>query len=1251
MAESAREQAMRLAEGSESLRNLHREYVKRSSTVHLEELVGGALSFYASALIARAGGVHVFVAEDRDAAAYLLNDFYALLDERRVYFFPTSYKRSLAYGSEDAQGVVQRTAALHALRGFGTGGRAGAARAANAASGEACSARSDESVGASAAHAGTVAASRMGADAPAGAVAGQEEARAAAGLDGKNARTKGDVSPTGAVAADARRGKRFPSDGAAAPDARAERRPAPKSASAAKAEARVSAPGAGRGPGGTAEFGSARADGPDYLVVCTFPEAIADRVADADELQRETIAVRVGDRITPEVLGQALVDAGFSQVDFVYEPGQYSVRGGIVDVFSFSESKPYRVDFFGDEVDSIRRFNISSQLSADRLDGVEIIPNLNAREARKVSFARFAGSEASYWCYDADYVLRRVNDVRRKLLGDLDDPSEIDAYVASRNSLLTDMADSRLFALRDNLAERPADAKIVFGTAPQPKFNKNFELLADDLIRNALRGYETFILSENRTQIERLENILHQIGRGQAALRPLALTLHEGFVDHRLKACFYTDHQIFDRYQRYRINGEIRRDEQMTVAELNRLRPGDYVVHIDHGVGRFDGLVKIAENGRTHEAIKLVYKDGDVLFVNVHSLHRISRYKSGDGEPPKIYKLGTGAWQKLKSAAKKAVKDISRELIALYAKRKASRGFAFSPDGYLQHELEASFAWEDTPDQQAATAAVKRDMESDQPMDRLVCGDVGFGKTEVAIRAAFKAATDGKQVAVLVPTTILALQHYRSFSTRLRDFPVRVEYLNRTKSARDTAQILADLAAGRVDILIGTHKMLGRNVKFRDLGLLIIDEEQKFGVAAKEKLTQMSVSVDTLTLTATPIPRTLQFSLMGSRDLSVISTPPPNRQPIVTESHVFSEEVIRDAVEAELARGGQVYYVHNRVDDLPAIEAMIRRLCPKAAVRSGHGKMPAEQLERLVMDFIYGEFDVLVSTTIVENGIDIPNANTIIVDDAQNFGLSDLHQLRGRVGRSDRKAYCYLLSPPDELLTSDARRRLRAIEEFSDLGSGFNIAMQDLDIRGAGNLLGAEQSGFIADIGFETYQKIMNEAIAELRAEGLEVAGLGAAEQQAVERMQYIDDAVVEIDVEAELPDSYVRQTAEKLRLYRELDSTKDEAALVAFEARLTDRFGPLPRAAKELLNVVRLRWEAIRLGMERVKVKNGLLIVHFVGEQNSPYYKSDVFMELLRRVTQQPDRFVLRQHNNRLAMTVRRIKDVEEAYKTLREL
>lgn len=1112
--------ARELASASKPMGRLLRACREGAQTLHLRELVGGALSFHAATAVRRTGGVHVFVAEDRDAAAYLLNDFYALLDESRILFFPSSYKRSIVYGTEDAQGVVQRTATLNALTGF----------------------------------------------------AGRE--------------------------AKLRRGEE-----------------------------------------------------PPYLVVCTYPEALAERVADRESLARETIRIGVGERISIPVLVQSLADAGFVQVDFVYEPGQYSVRGGIVDVFSFAESKPFRLDFFGDDVDSIRRFEISSQLSSERLERAEIIPDLRQREQARVTFARFAGEGVAYWFPDADYALRRVNDLRKRVLAETDEPQSIDLRLASRRTLLEDMAQSRLMLLRDSLRERPADAVVDFDTAPQPRFNKNFELLADDILASAQRGYTTYILSENKAQIERLQNIFRQVGRGQVRFETLPLTLHEGFVDNDLRCCLYTDHQIFDRYQRYRINGEIKRDEQMTVAELNQLRMGDYVVHIDHGIGRFGGLVKINENGRVHEAIKLVYRDNDVLFVNVHALHRIARYKSGDGEPPKIYKLGSGAWLKLKNAAKKAVKDISRELIALYARRKASRGFAFSPDSYLQHELEASFMWEDTPDQQAATAAVKRDMESDQPMDRLVCGDVGFGKTEVAVRAAFKAATDGKQVAVLVPTTILALQHYRSFSERLREFPVRVEYLNRTKSSRDTAQIAADLEAGKIDILIGTHKMLGKGIRFRDLGLLIIDEEQKFGVAAKEKLTQMSVSVDTLTLTATPIPRTLQFSLMGSRDLSVISTAPPNRQPIQTESHVFSEEIVRDAVRAELARGGQVYFVHNRVEELQSLQGMLARLCPEARVGVGHGKMPAEQLEKLIMDFIYGEFDVLLSTTIIENGIDIPNANTIIVNDAHRFGLSDLHQLRGRVGRSDVKAYCYLLTPPDELLGSDARRRLRAIEEFSDLGSGFNIAMQDLDIRGAGNLLGAQQSGFIADVGFETYQKIMQQAVAELRAEGLDVAGLTSREQEVVEQMNYIEDATIEIDALAELPDDYVRQPAEKLRLYRELDSTRDEEALVRFEARLADRFGALPGPARELLNVVRLRWEAVRLGMERVKVRNGLMIVHFVGDESSPYYKSETFMQLLQRVTADPSRFVLKQHNNRLAMTVRQIKDIEEAYRVLRSL
>ncbi len=1100
---------LHLAEGSPKLSQIVEQLNRQSSTVHLSQMVGGAFSLYAAAAVAKRGGVHLFVADDRDAAAYLANDFYALLDQSCVYFFPSAYKRSITYSQQDAQGVVQRTAALTAVRNFGQG----------------------------------------------------------------------------------------------------------------------------------------------YIVLCTYPEALAETVADRGQLREQTMRLSVGDKTDIGSIVERLEQMAFEKVEFVYQPGQYSVRGGIVDIFSYAESKPYRIDLFGDEIDSLRRFDISSQLSAERPDSVEIIPNMTECQAERVSLARFAGDDATVWFTDADMALRRINDIRRKLLGELDEPSAINDFLTSRSALLSDMQPLRAVLCKDNVKERPAQCRVELHTSPQPAFNKNFEMLADDIVAQAQRGLKTYILSENKMQLERLDNIFHQIGRREVHFDSLPITLHEGFVDNDLRVCLYTDHQIFDRYQRYRLRGEIKRDEQMTVAELNALKVGDYVVHIDHGVGRFGGLVKLNDNGRVKEAIKLIYKDNDILFVNVHALHRIARYKSGEGEPPKIHKLGGGAWQKLKSATKKAVKDISRELIALYAKRKASKGFAFSPDSYLQQELEASFVWEDTPDQQSASQAVKRDMESDQPMDRLVCGDVGFGKTEVAIRAAFKAAVDGKQTAVLVPTTILALQHYRSFSERLKDLPVKVEYLNRSKSAKQTRQIIEDLAAGKIDIIIGTHKILGKQVKFHDLGLLIIDEEQKFGVAAKEKLTQLSVSVDTLTLTATPIPRTLQFSLMGSRDLSIISTPPPNRQPIVTESHVFSEEIIRDAVEEELSRGGQVYFVHNRVDDLAKVEAMLRRVCPKARIGVGHGQMPPEQLERLIMDFIYGEFDVLLSTTIVENGIDVPNANTIIIDNAQMFGLSDLHQLRGRVGRSDRKAYCYLITPPDEFLGSDARRRLRAIEEFSDLGSGFNIAMQDLDIRGAGNLLGAEQSGFIADIGIETYQKIMQQAISELRSEGLDVSGLTQAENDAMQSVGFVDDATIEIDVDASLPDSYVHSQSEKLRLYRELDSLQSEEQLAAFASRLEDRFGELPEATVELMNVVRLRREAVRLGMERVKVKNGLMIVWFVGDDSSPYYKSDTFMNLLRKVMADGDRFVVKQHNNRLAMTVRRVRNIAEGIEVLRSL
>ncbi len=1102
-----------LVRNSKQANELRKCLEKLGSTVHLEQMVSGAYSLYAAGTVERMGGIHIFLTDDRDSAAYLVNDLYELLGEERVEFFSSGYKRSAAYGSEDAQGVVRRTSALNAITTFKKG----------------------------------------------------------------------------------------------------------------------------------------------FLAVCTYPEALAESVAEPVDMAEQSLHLKVGDSMEQSTLVNWLMEHGFNRVDFVYEPGQYSVRGGIVDIFSYVESKPYRVDFFGDEIDSLRRFDISSQLSHERPESVEIVANTmsDGESGNRVSLARFAQG-ATWWISDGDFALRKVAEVRKKVLEQAESEEEarsLASRVTSRQVLLKDWEALSIVVWRDNIRERRATHTITFNTTPQPAFNRNFEMLADDIRWNGERGYTTSILSHNKAQMERLNNIFHQIGRKEVSFRAEDIVLHEGFVDNDLKVCVYTDHNIFDRYQRYRLRDEIKRDEQMTVAELNALKVGDYVVHIDHGVGRFGGLVKLNENGHTKEAIKLIYKDNDILFVNVHALHRISRYKSGEGEPPKIYKLGNGAWQKLKATTKKAVKDISRELIALYAKRKASTGFAFSEDGYLQQELEASFKWEDTPDQQTAIAAVKRDMESNQPMDRLVCGDVGFGKTEVAIRAAFKAACDGKQTAVLVPTTILALQHYRSFSERLRDLPVTVEYINRTKSAKDARRIAEELKAGKIDILIGTHKMLSKQIEFHDLGLLIIDEEQKFGVAAKEKLTQLSVAVDTLTLTATPIPRTLQFSLMGSRDLSVISTPPPNRQPIVTESHTFSEEVIKDAIEEELARGGQVYFVHNKVDDLQTIAGMITRLCPKARVGIGHGRMKADEMEKLIMNFIYGEFDVLVATTIIENGIDIGNANTIIINDAHHFGLSDLHQLRGRVGRSDRKGFCYLLSPPDELIGGDARRRLRAIEEFSDLGSGFNIAMQDLDIRGAGNLLGAEQSGFIADVGIETYQKILQQAISELRAEGLDTSGLSEAENDAMKDISFVDDATIDIDVDASIPDSYVRSQSEKLRLYREIDAMRSDEQFEAFATRLMDRFGAIPQSVRELIDVVKLRREAINLGMEHVKVKNGLLIVRFVGDNNSPFFKTDTFLNMLRRVVAEPDRFVVKQYNNRLSMTVRKIYSIAEAVAMLRHL
>ena len=1096
---SVSERIMHIAASSEAFGTLLKKGGD-ASTVLLSRLSGSAFAVTLASYVGKRGGVHIAVMQDRDAAAYLCNDLYALMGEENVLFFPSSYKKSIVYGTEDTSGVVQRTAVLDML--------------------------------------------------------GKGERRNA--------------------------------------------------------------------------------------VICTYPEAVAETVAGRSELQSRTLLLSVGMRVSMEIVEAELAELGFERVDFVYQPGQYSLRGGIMDIFSYSENRPVRIDFFGDEIESVRTFEISSQLSVEKRGSCTVVPKLTASGGGAVSFAAFAGSAVTYWMDDYDHTLSTVDALRRKLIPELDEPSDIDMRLISGKRFGQDTASARMF-LRTNTVGRPAEMTVQFDTAPQPKFNKQFDLLARSIEQSSENGYRTYILSENKAQIERLRNILESQSP-QATFEPLGITLHEGFSDNAARVNFYTDHQIFDRYHRYKLRGEINRDQSITVAELNELKVGDFVVHIDHGIGRFGGMVKTFDNGKESDAVKLVYRDNDVLLVNVHNIHRISRYKSADSEPPRINKLGSAAWQRMKTATKNAVKDIARELIALYAKRKAGGGFAFSPDSYLQNELEASFAYEDTPDQQKANELIKRDMEAPEPMDRLVCGDVGFGKTEVAVRAAFKAACDSKQVAVLVPTTILSLQHYRTFSERLKGLPVSVEYLNRSKSAAETRQILSDVKAGKIDILIGTHKILGKNVEFKDLGLLIIDEEQKFGVSAKEKLRQMSVSVDTLTLTATPIPRTLQFSLMGSRDLSIISTPPPNRMPIATESHTFNEEIIKDAIEYELSRGGQVYFVHNRVEDIKRVEGMINRLCPKARTAVGHGQMKADQLEKVIMDFIYGEYDVLIATTIVENGIDIPNANTIIIDGAQNFGLSDLHQLRGRVGRSNRKAFCYLLSPPDEMLSDDSRRRLRAIEEFSDLGSGFNIAMQDLDIRGAGNLFGAEQSGFIADIGFETYHKILGEAIEELRADGVQGVERLVAGGDNAGRIRYVSDCYIETDVEAGFPDDYISQSAEKLKLYRELDSITEDSRLDEFVVQLQDRFGPLPQQTEQLVGAVRLRRMCVEMGIERAKIKNGIMLLHFVSDSNSSYYKSDLFNGVLQFVLQQKEKIVLKQNNNKLYLTVRNIKDIDDA-------
>ncbi len=922
-------------------------------------------------------------------------------------------------------------------------------------------------------------------------------------------------------------------------------------------------------------------------LVVTYTEAVQERVLRSKNIRDSILTLRKGESLSHAVISDVLFEEGFRKVDFVTQPGEFALRGSLVDIYSFADEKPLRIDFFGDEIETIRHFNPDNQLSmGEALREVSIYPNLDSigQDAEYVGFMEVLPKGTQIW------------DLRKDIL-------------------------------------EKEEGNIL----PQPAFAKNFELLADDIVKKQIEGYTVTILSPNESQTRRLKEILRNV-------KPLflPLSLHEGYIDKTSKNCYYTDHQIFERYHKLSIRRQVEKAEQMTISDLNALRMGDYVVHIDHGVGQYGGLVKTHVGGRTQEAVKLIYKDGDVVFVSIHSLHRISKFKSRDGEPPKIYKLGSKAWENLKRSTKSKVKDIAEDLIKLYSERQQARGFAFSNDTFMQQELESSFMFEDTPDQAAATEAVKADMESLHPMDRLVCGDVGFGKTEVAIRAAFKAVCDSKQVAVLVPTTILALQHYQTFQARLKDFPVRVDYISRLRTAKEIKQIGDDIASGRTDILIGTHRILNSSLKFKDLGLLVIDEEQKFGVTAKEKIRQMKTSVDTLTLTATPIPRTLQFSLLGARDLSIINTPPPNRIPVTTEVIRFDEEYLADIITREIERGGQVYFVHNRVDDIFAVRDTLHRICPKAEICVAHGQMEAKELESKILQFINGDYDILLSTTIIENGIDIPNANTMIVDRAQRFGLSDLHQLRGRVGRSNVKAYCYLIVPEEERLTDDARRRIRALEAFSDLGSGFNIAMQDLDIRGAGNLLGAEQSGFMAEMGFETYMRILKEAMNELALTRTDDA-------EAIPNLTYELDTQVDTDLEMMIPDSYVNVPSEKIRLYKELDGIKSEDLLKRFTANLADRFGsPIPTPVLELIDVVRLRMMASKMGIERIVLKNNVMLAYFIADRNHPFFQSAAFDAILQQMAARRAGISLLENNGKLYFKVPDIRSVKAAAQVL---
>ena len=954
------------------------------------------------------------------------------------------------------------------------------------------------------------------------------------------------------------------------------------------------------------------------LIVVTYPSAMEEGIPSVQKIKDSLLKLAVGDEISHDDIVDSLFSNGFERVDFVAEPGQFAIRGAIVDIFSYSYNDPFRISFFGDEIDSINIFDCNTQLSKEKVQSAEIYPDIVTSESEEsfISISDVLPDDTLLWLDSSDMY---------------------------RNKSFFPLLERFRKIYMELPLSRQDEDPVRFNIVPQPVFNKNFELLTVEIRKRLEEGYRVRIYGEKQSQLERLKSILSQ----NNAILPefvVKCNIHNGFIDHENKVCCYSDHEIFDRFHRVSIRRTVEKSEQLTINDLTSFSIGDYIVHIDYGVGIFGGLVRMKDDkGRMHEVVKLTYKDNDVVFVSVHALHKISRYKSKDSEPPKIHRLGSKAWQNLKTSTKSKVKDIAKDLIQLYAKRKSAHGFAFSADTYMQQELESSFMYEDTPDQEKAVAAVKKDMEDDCPMDRLVCGDVGFGKTEVAVRAAFKAVADSKQVAVLVPTTILALQHFNTFRNRLKDLPCNIDYVSRLRTAKEISDIQKRLKSGSLDIVIGTHKLIGKGFEFKDLGLLIIDEEQKFGVTAKEKLRQLKASVDTLTLTATPIPRTLQFSLLGARDLSIINTPPPNRIPVQTEIMLFDHDEMRKIINYELNRGGQVFFVHNRVEELQSINDILQRLVPDMRICVAHGQMEPKTLENKILDFMAGDYDMLLCTTIIENGLDIPNANTIIINQAQNIGLSDLHQLRGRVGRSNRRAFCYLIVPPLVSITEDARRRLKAIESFSDLGSGFNIAMQDLDIRGAGNLLGAEQSGFITDMGFETYQKILAEAMEEL---GMET-GISAKSSDS----GFSSDCTIETDQLALIPDSYIDMTAEKIRLYKELDSLSSEKEIEQMKMKLTDRFGPVPDELSRLFDIVRIRQLGQKMGFEKIIIKNGVMIAFFISNPLSQYYRSDRFSKILENISLNPRLFELKQNDSKLRIFVRNVDSISKAYDILNKL